>query len=79
MTAVADRCARIVRAELATARFSTFGMNDDLQALGADSIDMVSMQFAAEEEFGVHISDDEAAGVVTFGDLVRLVGGKING
>jgi len=48
-------------------------------ALGADSIDRVTLQFWAEEEFGIHIADDEAMGIDTIGGLVALVDAKVRG
>ena len=41
--------------------------------LGADSLDMVELVMATEEEFGVSINDDDAEHVMTFGDMVKLV------
>lgn len=41
--------------------------------LGADSLDTVELHYAAEDEFGITIEEDEWAEVVTFGDAVDLV------
>lgn len=41
--------------------------------LQADSIDMVSIAVAVEEEFGVCVPDDVAAGISTFGAMVAAV------
>jgi len=41
--------------------------------LGADSLDMVELVMAFEEEFGIAINDDDAELVMTFGDAVKLV------
>lgn len=45
--------------------------------LGADSLDLVEMIMTAEEQFGVEITDDEAEGMTTVGDTIRLIGGKL--
>lgn len=46
--------------------------------LGADSLDLVELSMALEEEFGVEeMSEEDAAGIKTVGDLVRYLQGKI--
>lgn len=44
--------------------------------MGADSLDMVELTMATEEEFHIEISDDEAETLKTFGKAVLLVHGK---
>lgn len=47
--------------------------------LNADSVDLVDLAMALEEEFGIEeLGEDEAAGVTTVGDLVRLLHGRID-
>ena len=47
--------------------------------LNADSVDIVDLSMALEEEFGIEeLSEDEAAGITTVGDLVRLLQGRID-
>lgn len=41
--------------------------------LGADSLDMVEIIMAVEEDFGMEITDDEAENLTTFGALVDYV------
>lgn len=41
--------------------------------LGADSLDLVELVMAFEEEFGGTISDEEAQQIKTVGDAVRYV------
>jgi acyl carrier protein len=40
--------------------------------LGADSLDMVELVMAHEEEFGIKISDDELARLPTVADWVKI-------
>lgn len=47
--------------------------------LGADSLDLVELSMALEEEFGVEeMGEEDAAGIKTVGDLVRYLQGKID-
>ena len=43
--------------------------------LGADSLDLVELIMAFEEEFGGDISDEKAADLVSVGDVVAHLGG----
>lgn len=45
-------------------------LNEDL---GADSLDAVELIMALEDEFGVQVSDEDAQGIHTVGDIVKLV------
>ena len=41
--------------------------------LGADSLDLVELIMALEEEFGIEIPDGDAEKVVTVGDVVNYI------
>ena len=41
--------------------------------LGADSLDIVEMLMGLEEEYGITISEDDAANIKTVGDIVALI------
>ena len=46
--------------------------------LNADSVDIVDLSMALEEEFGIdELGEDEASGITTVGDLVRLLQSRI--
>jgi acyl carrier protein len=45
--------------------------------LGADSLDLVELVEALEEEFEVHIDDDELADIATVGEAFDLLVGKL--
>jgi acyl carrier protein len=45
--------------------------------LGADSLDLVELTMALEEEFDMEIPDDEAAKLVTVGDAINYIKSKI--
>lgn len=44
--------------------------------LGADSLDVVELVMAFEEEFGIDIPDDDVANLKTVGDAVTYIDGK---
>ena len=47
--------------------------------LGADSVDLVELVMAMEDEFGLdEIPEEELAQLKTVGDCVRFLSGKIN-
>lgn len=72
-----NRCQRIlvehmnIKAENVTPRASLI---DDL---GADSLDMVELVMAAEEEFGVTISDEEGEKMLTVQNAVDAIAYKL--
>lgn len=45
--------------------------------LNADSLDIVDLIMALEEEFSIEIPDDDVTNIKTVGDVVNYVGGKV--
>ena len=45
-----------------------------IEDLGADSLDIVELIMAMEDEFGFEIPDEEAEGIRTVGDAVTYIG-----
>lgn len=45
--------------------------------LGADSLDLVEVVMALEEEFGAQIPDEEAEKIKTVGDAIKFIDGKL--
>ena len=46
--------------------------------LGADSLDVVELVMAFEDEFGIDIPDEEVGEIKTVGDAVTYIGKKHN-
>jgi len=44
-----------------------------VEDLGADSLDIVELVMAFEEEFGIEVPDEEAEKLLTVGDVVTYV------
>ena len=54
-------------------------MDTTFEDLNADSLDIVELSMALEEEFGVsEMSEEEIAGIATVGDLVNLLQNKLD-
>jgi acyl carrier protein len=47
-----------------------------LEDLHADSLDLVESFFLLEDEFGLEVSEDQAASLVTVGDIITLIEGE---
>ncbi len=55
---------------------STITKNSKVIAdLGADSLDIVELVMALEDEFGVSVDEDKVQNLVTVGDIVDLIDG----
>ena len=50
-----------------------------IEDLGADSLDIVELVMAFEEEFGAEIPDEEAEKLLTVGDVVNYIKEKQGG
>lgn len=50
-----------------------------IEDLGADSLDVVEMLMALEDNFNVTVSDEESVGLKTIGDIVKLIDSKSKG
>lgn len=46
--------------------------------LGADSLDIVELVMAFEEQFEIEIPDDEAEKINTVGDAIRYISSKVS-
>lgn len=54
-------------------------MDTSFEDLGADSLDIVELSMALEEEFGVEeMQEDDLSGISTVADLVRYLKGKLD-
>ena len=54
-------------------------METTFEDLGADSLDIVELTMAVEEEFGLEdMDEDDLSGIATVADLVRYLKGKLD-
>ncbi len=52
-------------------------MDTDLAGLGLDSLDVVEMCYAVEEEVGIHFETEELSSFKTVGDLFNSIEKKL--
>lgn len=48
-----------------------------MRELGADSLDVMQIVMAVEEEFGIDVPDAELESLISVNDVVRAVDGKL--
>lgn len=69
---VADIIADQLGVDKATIKLESKVIDD----LGADSLDVVELVMALEDEFGVSVDEDKVQNLVTVGDIVKLIDAK---
>jgi acyl carrier protein len=73
MSDVAERVKKIVVEHLSVEADKVTENANFIDDLGADSLDIVELVMAFEEEFNVEIPDDAAETIVTVGDAVKFL------
>ena len=73
MASVLDRVKGIVVDQLGVAEEEVTAEASFVDDLGADSLDVVELVMALEEEFGVEIPDEDAEKIITVGEAVKYI------
>jgi len=73
MSDTADRVAKIVVEHLGVEADKVTQDASFIDDLGADSLDIVELVMAFEEEFGVEIPDDAAEDIATVKDAITFI------
>jgi acyl carrier protein len=73
MSDTADRVKKIVVEHLGVEAEKVTPDASFIDDLGADSLDIVELVMAFEEEFGVEIPDDAAEKIGTVGDAIKYI------
>lgn len=73
---VLERVKKVTCEELGVSESEVTETASFTEDLGADSLDVVELVMAFEEEFGIDIPDDDVANLKTVGDAVTYVSGK---
>ena len=77
METVADRIRKIISFQLNVKVEEVVDSASLADDLGGDSLDHVELMMAIEGEFKGEVSDEEAAKLLTVGDVIKYVEGKI--
>jgi acyl carrier protein len=72
-----QRISEIVVEQLGVSRDDIDAESSFTDDLGADSLDLVELVMAMEEEFGVEIPEDDSEKLQTFGDVVAYLKEKL--
>lgn len=73
MSDIAERVKKIVIDHLSVDAEKVVEGASFIDDLGSDSLDVVELVMAFEEEFGVEIPDDAADSILTVGDAVKFI------
>ena len=72
-----QRISEIIVEQLGVSRDDIEVESSFIDDLGADSLDLVEMVMAMEEEFGVEIPEEDSEKLQTFGDAVSYLKEKL--
>jgi acyl carrier protein len=72
-----DKVKKLVASQLSVAEEKITEESRLIEDLGADSLDIMEMLMALEDEFGISISDDETAKMKTIAGVVAVIDSKL--
>lgn len=68
-----EKISALIASQLGIDKASVTADKEIIKDFGADSLDIVEMLMGLEEEYGITISEDEAASIKNVGDIVALI------
>ncbi len=77
--AVEERITQIIADQLGVETEKITPEAKFVEDLGADSLDVVELIMAFEEEFGIEIPDEDAEKIQTVGDVINYLKEKVGG
>ncbi|MBX3096110.1 MAG: acyl carrier protein [Fimbriimonadaceae bacterium] len=75
---ILERVKKVVCEELKCSESEVVESASFTEDLNADSLDVVELIMAVEEEFGIEVPDDDAGNLKTVGSLVDYIKSKSN-
>lgn len=76
MSEIAEKVKRIIGDQFGVASEEVVDGASFVEDLGADSLDIVELIMALEEEYDVEISDEDAEKIQTVGDATKYIEGN---
>jgi len=70
---VAEKVKKMIVEQLGVAEGEVTEQAKFIDDLGADSLDIVELIMALEDEYGIEIPDEDAEKIVTVGDAIRYI------
>jgi acyl carrier protein len=77
MASAFDRVKAIVVEQLGVDAAQVTSQSKFVEDLGADSLDVVELVMALEEEFDIEIPDEDAEKIATVGEAVKYIEGHV--
>jgi len=77
MADIEQRVKEIIADQLGESVDNITPEKDFVQDLGADSLDVVELVMALEEEFGIEIPEEDAEKIKTVGDAINYIKEKL--
>jgi acyl carrier protein len=71
--AVLDKVKKMIVEQLGVNESEVVPEAKFIDDLGADSLDIVELVMALEDEYGIEIPDEDAEKIVTVGDAIRYI------
>ena len=78
MSSTEERVKRIIVDQLGVKEEEVKSSSKFIEDLGADSLDIVELVMALEEEFGTEIPDEEAEKITTVDETVKYIEDHLN-
>ena len=76
--AVAEKVKKMIVEQLGVNESEVSPEKKFIDDLGADSLDIVELVMALEDEYGIEIPDEDAEKIETVGDAIRYIEEHIN-
>jgi acyl carrier protein len=74
---LSERILAIVGEQLGVEKETLVAEANLLDDLGADSLDVVELVMAIEEEFGIEVPDSDAENIRTLGDIMTYIEARV--
>jgi acyl carrier protein len=79
MSAVIEKVKKMIVDQLGVSESEVFPEAKFIDDLGADSLDIVELIMALEDEYSIEIPDEDAEKMETVGDAIRYIEGRLAG